>query len=98
MSTPLHMKRSEKCIQTQGVVLAGTRQLRSQGPVSVNAHRTEGVTGCVGRQEMNGVMGGIKVGGRNGDGNGVGGGNGHGHVNFRWERGWSGNENWGGDQ
>ena len=47
---------------------------------------------------MNGVMGGIKVGGGNGDGNGVGGGNGHGHVNFRWGRGWSGNENWGGDQ
>ena len=61
----------------QGVVLAGTRQLRSQGPVSVNAHRTEGVTGCVGREETNGVMGVIKVGGGNGYGNGVGSGNGH---------------------
>ena len=28
----------------QGVALASTRQLRSQGPVSVHAHRTEGVT------------------------------------------------------
>ena len=28
----------------QGVALASTRQLRSQGPVSVQAHRTEGVT------------------------------------------------------
>ena len=29
----------------QGVARAGTRQLRSQGPVSVHAHCTEGVTG-----------------------------------------------------
>ena len=48
----------------QGVALASTRQLRSQDPVSVNAHRTEGVTGCVEREDTNGIMGGIKVGGR----------------------------------
>ena len=29
----------------QRVALAGTRQFRSQGPVSVYVHRTEGVTG-----------------------------------------------------
>ena len=60
----------------QGVALASTRQLRSQGPVSVQAHRTEGVTGCEGQEGANGVGGGIGVGGGNGDGNGVGGGNG----------------------
>ena len=60
----------------QGVALASTRQLRSQGPVSVQAHRTEGVTGSEGREGANGVGGGIGVGGGNGDGNGVGGGNG----------------------
>ena len=32
----------------QGVTLASTRQLRSQGPVSVQAYRTEGVTGSEG--------------------------------------------------
>ena len=51
----------------QGVALAGTRQLRSQGPVSVHAHRTEGVTGSVGREGVNGGGGGIVVGGGNGD-------------------------------
>ena len=60
----------------QGVALASTRQLRSQGPVSVQAHRTEGVTGSEGQEGANGVGGGIGVGGGNGDGNGVGGGNG----------------------
>ena len=48
----------------QGVALAGTRQLRSQGPVSVHAHRTEGVTESEGREGANGVGGG------NGDVNG----------------------------
>ena len=61
----------------QGVALASTRQLRSQSPVSVQAHRTEGVTGPEGQEEANGVEGRIRVGGRNGDGNGVGGGNGN---------------------
>ena len=60
----------------QGVALASTRQLRSQGPVSVQAHRTEGVTGSEGQEGANGVGGGIGVGGGNGDGNRVGGGNG----------------------
>ena len=61
----------------QGVMLTSTRQLRSQGPVSVHAHRTEGVTWSERRKGANRVGGGIGVGGRNGDGNGVGGGNGY---------------------
>ena len=60
----------------QGVELASTRQPRSQGPVSVQAHRTEGVTGSEGREGANEGGGGIGVEGGNGDGNGVGGGNG----------------------
>ena len=56
----------------QGVALASTRQLRLQGPVSVQAHRTEGVTGSEGREGANGVGGGIGVGGGNGDVNGHG--------------------------
>ena len=60
----------------QGVALASTRQLRSQGLVSVQAHRTEGVTGSEGQEGANGVGGGIGGWGGNGDGNGVGGGNG----------------------
>ena len=66
----------------QRVVLASTRQLRSQGAMSVQAHRTEGATGSVGWKEANGVGGGIGVGGGNGDDNGIGDGkgdvNGHG--------------------
>ena len=60
----------------QGVALASTPQLRSLGPVSIQAHRTEGVTGSGGQEGANGVGGGIGVGGGNGDGDGVGGGNG----------------------
>ena len=48
--------------------------------MSVHAHRTEGVTGSEGREGVNGVEGGIRVGGGNGDGNGGGGGNGDGDV------------------
>ena len=61
-----------------GVALAITRQLRSQGSVSVQAHRTEGIAGSEGQEEANGVgVGvGIGIGGVNGDGNGVWGGNG----------------------
>ena len=59
----------------QGVALAVTRQLRSQGSVSVHAHCTEGVTGSEGRARANGVGAGIGVGVGNGDGNGVGVGN-----------------------
>ena len=47
-----------------------TRQLRSQGLVSIQAHRTGGVTGSGGREGANGVGGGIGVGGGNGDSNG----------------------------
>ena len=67
----------------QGVALSSTRQLRSHNPVSVQAHRTEGVTGSERQEGANRVGGGIGVGGGNGDGNGgngdgngVGGGNG----------------------
>ena len=54
----------------QGVALASTRRPHSQGPVSVQAHRTEGVTGSEGQEGANGVGGGIGVGGGNGDSNG----------------------------
>ena len=59
----------------QGVAPASTRQLRSQGHVSVHAHRTKEVAEFEGREGANGVGGGIGVGGRNEDGNGIGGGN-----------------------
>ena len=58
----------------QGVALASTRQFRSQGPVSVQAHRTGGVTEA--QEGATGVGGEIRVGGGNGDGSGVGDGNG----------------------
>ena len=48
----------------QGVALAGTRQLRLQGPVSVQGHCTEGATESEGREAANGAGGGIGVGGR----------------------------------
>ena len=54
----------------QGVALASTRRPHSQGPASVQAHRTGVVTGFEGQEGANGVGGGIGVGGRNGDGNG----------------------------
>ena len=54
----------------QGVALASTRRPHSQGPASVQAHRTGGVTGSEGQEGANGVGGGIGVGGGNGDGNG----------------------------
>ena len=60
----------------QRVALTSTRQLCSQGPVSAQEHRTEGVTGSGRWEGANGVGGGIGVGGGNGDGNGVGDGNG----------------------
>ena len=55
----------------QGVALTSTRQPHSQGPASVQAHRTGGVTGSEGQEGANGVGGG-RVGGGNGDGNGDG--------------------------
>ena len=54
----------------QGVALTSTRQPHAQGPASVQAHRTGGVTGSEGQEGANGVGGGIGVGGGNGDGNG----------------------------
>ena len=54
----------------QGVALASTRRPHSQGPPSVQAHRTGGVTGFEGQKGANGVGGGMGVGGGNGDGNG----------------------------
>ena len=48
----------------QGVALASTRQPHAQGPASVQAHRTGGVTGSEGQESANGVGGG------NGDGGG----------------------------
>ena len=58
------------------MALASTRQLCSQGPIPVQAHRTEGVTGSKGKEGANRVGGGIGVGGGNGDGDRDGGGNG----------------------
>ena len=71
---------------TQGVALASTRQLHSQGPVSVQAHRTEGVTGSEGREGAKRVGGGIGVG--NGDGNGGGNGDVKTGTERERERGW----------
>ena len=60
-------------LQIEGGALASTRHLRSQSPMSVRAHRTEGVTEPEGREDANGVGGAIGVGGGNGDRNRVGG-------------------------
>ena len=60
--------RTHHHICRQGVAFSGTRQLRSQGSVSVYAHRTKGVTGFKGREGGNGVGGAIGVGGGDGDG------------------------------
>ena len=46
--TPSFRTRRHLC--RQGVALASTRQPRSQGPVSVHANRTEGVTESEGRK------------------------------------------------
>ena len=54
----------------QRVALASIRRPHSQGPASVQAHRTGGVTGSEGQEGANGVRGGMGVGGGNGDGNG----------------------------
>ena len=54
----------------QEVALASTRQAHAQGPASVQAPRTGGVTGSEGQEGANGGGGGIGVGGGNGDGNG----------------------------
>ena len=54
----------------QGVALASTRRPHSQGPASVQAHRTGGVTGSERQEGANGVGGGNGVGSGNEDGNG----------------------------
>ena len=54
----------------QEVALASTRRPHSQGPTSIKAHRTGGVTGSEGQEGANGVGDGMGVGGGNGDGNG----------------------------
>ena len=75
----------------QGVVLAGTRHLRLVGPVSIHAHRTEGLTGSKGRDGANAVGGAFRV--ESGNGNGNGGENVYGDwggdpwTNTGWERG-----------
>ena len=62
--------RTRNRLRRQGVALASTRRPHSQGPASVQAHRTGGVTGSEGQEGASGVGGGIGVGGGNGDGNG----------------------------
>ena len=64
----------------QEVALASTRRPHSQGPASVQAHRTEEVNRSEGQKGTNGVGGGIGVGGGNGDGNGDVDGDGDGYV------------------
>ena len=54
--------RTRHHICRQGVALASTRQLRSQGPVSVQAHRTEGVTGPRDTKERTGSGAGLEAG------------------------------------
>ena len=68
--------RTRHHLYRQGVALARTRQLRSQGPASVQSYRTGEVTGSEGQEGANGVRGGIEVAGGNGDGKEVGSGNG----------------------
>ena len=71
---PSFRTRHHRC--RQEVAFAGIQDLRSEGLVSVPAHSTVGVTGSEGREEMNGVGGGIEVRSEIGDGNEVGVGNG----------------------
>ena len=75
----------------RGVALASTRQPHSQGPASVQTHRTGRVPGSEGQEGANGVGGGIGVGGGNGDGNGDVNGHGDG-VGARTETGVEVNE------
>ena len=84
------------------MALASTRQLHSQGPVSVHAHRTKGGTGSEGRKGANGIRSRIGDRGGNGDGNGVEGGNVDGartkmEVKAN-ERTQYGNRDWSGDE
>ena len=65
-----HSFRTRHHLCRQGAALASTRHPHLQGPASVQAHRTGGVTGSEGQEGANGVGGGMGVGGGNGDGNG----------------------------
>ena len=56
----------------QGVVLAGTQQLRSQGTVPVHALCTEGVSRPEERERANGDGNGVGSGNRSGSGTSVG--------------------------
>ena len=60
--------RTRHHLSRRGVALASTRQPHSQGPASVQAHRTRAVTASERQEGVNGVGGGIGVGGGNGDG------------------------------
>ena len=79
------------------MTLASTRQLHSQGPVSVHAHRTKGGTGSEGRKGANGIRGRIGDMGGNGDGNGVEGGNMDGARTKMEVKANEGNGDWSGD-
>ena len=81
-----HSFRTRHHLCRHGMALASARQLRSQGPVSVHAYRTEGVTVSERREGANGVEGGIGVGSGNGDGNGDGGRNGDVNGDGDWDR------------
>ena len=63
--------RTRQHLCRQGVTLAGTRRPHSQGPASVQAHHTGGVTGSEGQEGANGVGGGNGNGNRDGAGTGV---------------------------
>ena len=54
----------------KGVTLAGIQQLRSRGPVSGHAYRSEGVTGSKEQEGANQIGDGIRVTGGNGGGKG----------------------------
>ena len=57
-----HSFRTRHHLFRQGVALASTRRPHSQGPASVQAHRTGGVTGSEGQEGANGVGSGMGVG------------------------------------
>ena len=63
--------RTRHHLYRQGVALASTRQVRSQGPVTVQAHRTEGVTGSEGQEGANGSGARLESGAETGTGTGV---------------------------
>ena len=54
--------RTRRHLCRQGVALASTRRPHSQGPASVQAHRTGGVTGSEGQEGANGFGSGLESG------------------------------------